>query len=108
MSSQPWKDFDRLEEVQQECDTQKEMAEKLGCSAATVSNWLGKKEESEEFDRYSDPTKCHLHDVCGNDTPGAGNTLCENCLDVLRYFEADSMSSIETVEELYEKYDETH
>lgn len=106
MNSQPWKDFDRLEQVQQKCNTQKEMAEKLGCSPATVSNWLAKKRESEERDRNAAPEECHFHSVCGNDTPGSRNTLCTECLDVLRHFDADGMSSIEKVEELYKKYEQ--
>lgn len=101
MSNKPWQDFDRLREVRKKHDTQSEMADELGCSAPTVSNWLSKLKEKETSNRYADPDSCHFFDVCGNETPGAGNSLCERCLDLLRKENIDGMSDTATMEDLY-------
>lgn len=42
MSETPWRDKEVMERLYKECDTQKEMAERLGTSEYTISVWLRK------------------------------------------------------------------
>jgi len=112
---EPWKDFDRLDRLEGQMDTQKEMAAALGCSPSTISYWLGKKADEYDPEPTEEQLKCDYYEVCGNETPGPNNGLCDLCLDLGRRrssevgspkdLEGDDFTTMEDhMELLYERY----
>ncbi|AGM10840.1 HNH endonuclease [Halorubrum tailed phage 8] len=87
-----WKDADVLHELyHDEGLDQSEMGDELGCSAGTISYWMDKlgvdtthtKHKTRAEPRPED-WECEYYEVCGNETPGPRNGLCDNCLDLVR------------------------
>jgi|APHM01.1.fsa_nt_gi hypothetical protein len=87
----PWRDEQCLRDVYESSMTQTVMAEELGCSVSTVSKWLDKfdigSEETDESEQTNDD--CKFYTVCGNETPGEYNYICNTCIDALREFGGD-------------------
>ena len=88
-----WKDADLLHDLyhDEELD-QSEIADKLGTTARTISYWMDKLEvdtthtqHSEEEQEENLTSKCEYYEVCGNETPGPRNGLCDDCLDYARH-----------------------
>jgi hypothetical protein len=81
--AKPWQDFETLLRLEEEMDTQKEMAEELGCSAPTVSYWLDKAHD-QPVEVTDEDLQCIHYGVCGNKTPGVANDICIVCLELKR------------------------
>jgi hypothetical protein len=81
--NQPWKDLDRLLELDEKMETQNEVADALGCSPSTISYWLQKARDSREAGLDQD-NPCFYNEVCGNEAPGPNNGACDDCLYLAR------------------------
>ncbi|UBF19166.1 HTH domain-containing protein [Halorubrum phage HRTV-14] len=87
-----WKDADVLHELyHDEGLDQSEMGDELGCSAGTISYWMDKlgvdtthTSHNTRAEPRPDDWECEYYEVCGNETPGPRNGLCDRCLDLAR------------------------
>ncbi|AGM11063.1 HTH domain-containing protein [Haloarcula virus HCTV-8] len=89
----PWKDKETLRELYHDKGLdQSEMGDELGCSAGTISYWMDKlgvntthtKHNSTQQEPQAEDWECEYFEVCGNETPGPRNGLCDDCLDMVR------------------------
>lgn len=97
----PWKDLENLLQMEKEYETQKAIANELGCTSANISYWLDKAhnqldedevEEKEENEEIEKPD-CFYYDVCGNKAPGLHQEICDECLSLTR--ENDRLDEVE-------------
>lgn len=76
---EPWKDRERILELEKKMDTQVEIGDALGCTPSTISYWLRKFHDEEE-DVVGEGIECR---DCGAETAGRCK-ICDGCLDNLR------------------------
>ncbi|WP_372611681.1 hypothetical protein [Halomonas sp.] len=81
---EPWKDAKVMLKLDKKHDYQYEIAHVLGISASKVSYWMDKAYDNYEPEPDDEALECEYYPVCGNETPGASNGLCTECLDLLR------------------------
>ena len=100
----PWKDLEKLLQMEREYETQKAIANELGCTSANISYWLDKahnqldEEEVEDGENEEEAEKpdCMYFEVCGNKAPGFHQGICNECLSLTR--ENDSQEEVDISE----------
>lgn len=80
---EPWTDLERLLKLEEKFDYQYEIAHVLGTSPSKISYWLDKAHN--EVDIEPEETECTYHEICGNNSLGGKTTMCDECLDLVRY-----------------------
>ncbi|AGC34344.1 hypothetical protein HSTV2_77 [Halorubrum sodomense tailed virus 2] len=111
---EPWKDAKLMVKLNEKHKYQYEIAHVLGCSESQVSYWMNKALEEYQPEPSAEELECEYFEVCGNETPGPNNGLCDTCLSIARHNAAaeepidasDSDTMLEHMSELYAAYDE--
>jgi hypothetical protein len=83
----PYKNEEALELGLEKLDlNQSKLAEMMGCSAPTISNWYNKLEVGEEEDETENLNEGDECCRCGREqTPdNEGNEMCDDCIDYVR------------------------
>ena len=97
---EPWKDPKLMLKLNEKHKYQYEIAHVLGCSESQVSYWMNKALENYQPEPSEEDLMCEYYEVCGNETPGPKNTVCDTCLDHSRQRSHEAATVIEFQEDV--------